>query len=573
MMFPETDRFRHRLPDMDAQTIDYYNQNAASVSARYESVESPFSALLPYIFERGSRVLDVGCGSGRDLSLILHRGFDAVGIEAAPALADQAISIHPELTGKIRHGVLPHDIPSDLFGTFDGILLSAVLMHIPDSGLFDTAIELRRLLKPGGTLLVSIPVERDDLSCETDRDGRGRLMVLRPVPKVKLLFERIGFETAAVWNSADVLGRRGVAWISIQFIYHGGGRAPSIDRIEGIINRDAKVATYKLALLRSFCDIAQHESGIVRWDEDGRVGIPIEAVAEKWIEYYWPLIESETFIPQIGGEKTHSLKPISIRKPLAQLVSLYTGSGGLGGFILERDSEPLPDEIGSTYRRLLSTVKTAIKKPVFYSGGGAAGDKPFEYDHCDRLIHMDGDLWRELVLLGHLIHDSIVLRWAEESSRMSKGTIAVSTVLDRLLVSGSPAREVSLAREVYGSLGPLEYVWSGNTIRQFAVDHAIPFSLWRDNSLWNLLPASPAVNNSKRDKLPETDLLRRRKDAIIYYWDIMKRENGQRFQKDTIKIAGNSRPDPSNWEDSLFTGFIEAMETTAARRGAARWDV
>ncbi|TVR91539.1 MAG: hypothetical protein EA428_05430 [Spirochaetaceae bacterium] len=44
--------------------------------------------------------------------------------------------------------------------------------------------------------------------------------------------------------------------------------------------------------------------------------------------------------------------------------------------------------------------------------------------------------------------------------------------------------------------------WAGSSLTRFDVDHAIPWSLWRSNELWNMLPALPQANNEKRDKLP-----------------------------------------------------------------------
>ena len=277
---------------MDKQTVDYYDAHASQVAANYESVESPFAALFPHIFRQGHRVLDIGCGSGRDMALLLESGCDPYGLEASSSLIETAVKFHPELQGRIEHGSIPGGVPEKLYGAFDGVVLSAVLMHIPDSQLFDAAIEIRRLIKIGGSLLVSFSVERDDMSADRDhdRDIKGRLMVLRPAARIQLLFERIGFETAATWHSEDKSRRKGIAWTSLQFVYRGSAASQSINRIESIINKDTKVATYKLALLRAFCDISQHEAGGVRWYRGGKVAIPIQAIAEKWIEYYWPLI-------------------------------------------------------------------------------------------------------------------------------------------------------------------------------------------------------------------------------------------------------------------------------------------
>ena len=198
-------------------------------------------------------------------------------------------------------------------------------MHIPDSDLFDSALRTRELLTEGGTLQISVSTQRNDIDNDaadaSSRDARGRLMILRPVSRLQVLFENLGFELTAKWHSSDTLHRIGFEWITLQFTLNRGNTSSSIDRIESIINRDTKVATYKLALLRAFCDVSLHQSGMARWEANGTVSVGIEVLADKWIEYYWPILDSSDFIPQIGGETPESSKPISFRHAPNELIS------------------------------------------------------------------------------------------------------------------------------------------------------------------------------------------------------------------------------------------------------------
>ena len=70
-----------------------------------------------------------------------------------------------------------------------------------------------------------------------------------------------------------------MSWATVVFHAEGRGAARSVDQIETIISRDKKDATYKLALLRALCEIAQTEQPAARWYADGRVGIPLALVA------------------------------------------------------------------------------------------------------------------------------------------------------------------------------------------------------------------------------------------------------------------------------------------------------
>ena len=118
-----------------------------------------------------------------------------------------------------------------------------------------------------------------------------------------------------------------------------------------------------------------------------------------------------------------------------------------------------------------------------------------------------------------------------------------------------------------------ECVWSGKRLKtKFDVDHAIPFSLWMNNDLWNLFPISPLVNSNKRDKLPTTSLVKKRRGSIIYYWKLMRSEMTPRFDYEMERFTGLLRIDPFNWENKLFSYFIEAVEYTAIQRGIERWE-
>ena len=105
-------------------------------------------------------------------------------------------------------------------------------MHIPDNELFDAAFELRGRFVKGGKLLVAMPVDRDDVRPGGERDELGRLMVIRSVAQVRLLFERLGFQLENDWKSADSLGRN-ILWARSRLTCH-----LVFGLAEGTIHRD-----------------------------------------------------------------------------------------------------------------------------------------------------------------------------------------------------------------------------------------------------------------------------------------------------------------------------------------------
>jgi CRISPR/Cas system Type II protein with McrA/HNH and RuvC-like nuclease domain len=100
------------------------------------------------------------------------------------------------------------------------------------------------------------------------------------------------------------------------------------------------------------------------------------------------------------------------------------------------------------------------------------------------------------------------------------------------------------------------------------VDHVLPFSLWRNNDLWNLLPANPRVNRDKGNSLPTHSLLKRRRNTIIAYWDVLHQSNRLRFENEINHLAGTTKLDLSN----SFDVVLEAVEITALQRGCLRWE-
>jgi hypothetical protein len=115
-------------------------------------------------------------------------------------------------------------------------------------------------------------------------------------------------------------------------------------------------------------------------------------------------------------------------------------------------------------------------------------------------------------------------------------------------------------------------VWTGQRLKKrFAVDHTMPFSIWRNNDLWNLLPTLPRVNAEKSDKIVSLDLLSSSRDRIVYYWGIMKERAESRFFLEIERSLVRGGCDRRNWQQAAFAGLVENVETLAVHRGLRRW--
>ncbi len=477
-----------------------------------------------------------------------------------------------EPNGHLFHDELPR--LSTLADTeFDGVLCTAVLMHLPEESIFDAVYTLRHLLRPNGTLVVSIPNRRPgDVDPNTRRDRDGRLFSNLPPAKLRLLFERVGFVVRSTEEVPDSLGRDGFTWDFTVLTRLDDSAERPLNLVESILNRDKKDATYKLALFRALAEIAQTESHLAAYTVAGKVKIPLRSIAEKWILYYWPIFQDDLFIPQRTNERLGQGPGVAIRKPLNQLIGHFKHAGGLSGFYSDWKSGRLVGEAQRSFKSALRQVQTTIHAmPAKHAGGGDYA--VFQYDSTDQSLLMDIGLWRELCLMGNWIRDATLLRWAELTEAFAKGTVKASLVIDRLLVAPDLGRNVREAQKYFAALSSRPCVWSQRELRHkpFDVDHAMPFSYWRNNDLWNLFPASPEVNAAKSDKLPTYRQLHQSRDIIIGYWRGLEEAMGARFVLEAQTLLGRDPFRKGNWESLLFSRFVEAFETTANQRGAGRW--
>jgi SAM-dependent methyltransferase len=164
-------RQRRCVPGEATPMSDYYRRFADDYNRRTFGVDpaaflQPLRELLP----AGSRILDVGCGSGRDLVWLARRGFTMTGFERSEALAAlaEARSGCPVIRGDFRR----FDF-SKL--SVDGLLLVAALVHVPHGELAGVLSGILEALRPGGIVLLSLKkgdgMEEEE---EEEEDGTGR---------------------------------------------------------------------------------------------------------------------------------------------------------------------------------------------------------------------------------------------------------------------------------------------------------------------------------------------------------------------------------------------------------------
>ncbi|HSZ69031.1 MAG TPA: methyltransferase domain-containing protein [Solirubrobacteraceae bacterium] len=118
---------------------------------------SDFERRLAFLLEHvlaGARVLDVGCGEGRFAQALLARGARVVGIDVAAEPLRRARARWPELGLDLRRVAPSGPWPlADV--SFDVVWAGEVIEHVADTAGWLS--EVRRVLRSGGTLLLSTP--------------------------------------------------------------------------------------------------------------------------------------------------------------------------------------------------------------------------------------------------------------------------------------------------------------------------------------------------------------------------------------------------------------------------------
>ncbi|WP_234789553.1 class I SAM-dependent methyltransferase [Mycolicibacterium mucogenicum] len=129
---------------------------------------------------RGSRVLDVGCGTGVATAALAAVGLDVTGIDLSPNMIAQARRHNPGLPFRVG-SMLDLDVAG---GSVGGLCAWYSIIHVPDAQLPRVFAEFHRVLAPDGVLLLAFQVG-DEPRVLTDFDGEAvNLTFIRRRPEV-----------------------------------------------------------------------------------------------------------------------------------------------------------------------------------------------------------------------------------------------------------------------------------------------------------------------------------------------------------------------------------------------------
>ncbi len=129
----------------------YEDHHEAYFQATAHLDPTPFLTPLVDRLKPGATILDVGCGSGRDLRWLAEHGFKPTGFELSPKLAKMAKHFS-------QQKVIKGDFTSFDFSklSFDAILLVGALVHLPHTDIPAVLVHICKALGEQGLLLLSL---------------------------------------------------------------------------------------------------------------------------------------------------------------------------------------------------------------------------------------------------------------------------------------------------------------------------------------------------------------------------------------------------------------------------------
>ncbi|WP_394241156.1 class I SAM-dependent methyltransferase [Vibrio astriarenae] len=186
-------------------TNQYYSENALDFFSSTVNVDvrKLYEQFLPHVPNQG-KILDAGCGSGRDSKSFLDLGYQVTSLDANESLAKLA----EEYLGQ-KVVVATFDSFEAAPGEFDAIWACASLLHVPAIKLPETFNNLSLLLKSGGVFYCSFKYG------DNEQVRNGRLFSDLNEAKLENILISSSLSVVHTWVTSDARpGRESEKWLN-----------------------------------------------------------------------------------------------------------------------------------------------------------------------------------------------------------------------------------------------------------------------------------------------------------------------------------------------------------------------
>ena len=544
------------------KSTHYYDDHAEALCSQYNAVEAGVVHGRWKLPDKLGFACDIGAGSGRDANWLASLGWDVVAVEPSAEMRKVAMATsHPNVTW--LDDALPHlNKLRSLGHRFDLILLSAVWMHVPPTKRERAFRILSELLKPSGMLVISL---RHGIDAE-ENAKRG----FHDVPAEELLEFARGRAVALTDRfTAPDQSRSHVCWETLVFTMPDDGTG-SLPLLRHIIVNDDKSSSYKLGLLRVLTRIAESAPGIVANRTDDYVDVPLGIVGLYWLKQYKPLLLTHKIAqhpnPRQGygfaGDAFYKLDKIS-NYDLRVGTSFDAERGAIvTGAIRDacQNITAMPAKY-ITYPGQARQIFEHQKKPVRISGKPVTLSKEFLL--AFGTFRIPAQLWQTLGQYACWLEPAILREWA--GLTQGWGITDYKATDTRVFDWEEGRRDTRIAADRVVALRdegfPVSCVWSARKVTTPHIDHCFPWARWLNNDLWNLLPASAAVNSSKGDKLPSAYAMSDAHSRIIDWWQHAYVDSP--LKEKFLMEAGSSLPKLVEGEPGLEDVYVAMLHQRA----------
>jgi SAM-dependent methyltransferase len=158
-----------------------------------ESIASPETQWIERFLDqldRGSRVLDLGCGGGRASAQTVAKRHRYTGVDLSPVQVDRARERIPHARFLVGDATTVEFEP----GSFDGLMSLFMLGHIPRDEQAPLLARMNGWLRPGGWLLAAVPTGEIDDEVASDWLGAPMFFASFDTDSNRRLLRDAGFE-------------------------------------------------------------------------------------------------------------------------------------------------------------------------------------------------------------------------------------------------------------------------------------------------------------------------------------------------------------------------------------------